>query len=153
VTSPVTTLPLTFDGVDVQDSDLGIFLQITAGLNDVPEVRGIDVTIPSLAGKTPRNRKADRLRILLAGWVRGNGVDTTSQRSDYRTNVKTIRTLFDPTQTPKVLSVDLEDGTVATINARPLSLAWNDVLPSEFSYVSVELESVDPDWVFTAMGS
>ena len=51
MTSPVATIALSYDNVDLQESDLGIFLQIVRGLNEVPDVRGKDWIVPSTAGR------------------------------------------------------------------------------------------------------
>ena len=72
MSSPVAVIGLTVGGTDVQVID-GIFLQIVRGLNESPEVRGIDTIVPGLAGRIARNRKADRLVIELRGHVMGAG--------------------------------------------------------------------------------
>lgn len=151
MTHAAATIPLTFDGVDIQFSDLGIFLEIIEGLNDVPEVRGKDVVVPAADGQEFRNRRADRRRILLAGIVRGSGADVATQQADYRNNVQTLQALFDPTADPAILEATLEDGTIQTINARTVGngLVIEEVrrLPSLFATVTVTLDSVDPHWV------
>lgn len=156
MTSPVAIIGLTYDSTDLQDADLGLFLQIVHGLNETPEVRGTDWIVPGAAGRVPYPREADVLRIELGdGWVMGTGSTHGDQMADFRDTVKALRELFDPTRDPATLTALLENGDTATISARPqgASLIVNEVVPSLFAYVSVVLESVDPDWVFTPMGS
>lgn len=147
MTTPAATIPLTYDAVDLQDADFGIFLEITQGLNDTPEVRGRDVTVPGLDGQIARNRKSHEMKLVLTGQVMGNGATEALRRSDYRTQVKFLRVLFSPKRQPALLRAPLEDGTIQSISARPLNSIWNEVVASEFAYLSVELVSVDPDWV------
>jgi hypothetical protein len=73
MSSPLAVIGLTFDGTDVQRSDLGIFLELVRGLGEPPEVRGVDVVIPARSGRYVRNRVADRLVIELRGYVMGTG--------------------------------------------------------------------------------
>lgn len=151
MTNAAASIALTFAGVDVQHDDFGIFLEITQGLNEGPEVRGQDFVIPSVVGRTATNRKADRRRILLSGIVRGNGTTHADQQADYRDMVETFQALFSPASDPAELAATLENGSVKTINARVLNVAWNEAIQSLFAFVSVEMESVDPEW--TAAGS
>lgn len=145
MTTPLATVAVEYDGTDVQTSDLGIFLEITAGLDDSAEVRGEDVTIPYSPGRLPRPRRFDRRRILLEGFVRGLGETRAEAMADYRTNRRLLAATFDPERETATLRVVLEDGDVARIDARPLSIEANEVLRSEFAYLSVELEAVS-DW-------
>lgn len=145
MTNAAAPIGLTANSTDVQDADLGIFLEIVRGLNESPSVRGTDTIVPGLAGRVARNRVADVLTIELRGIVTGAGADEAAQRSDYRTNVNTVRALFDPTSLVTLVAA-LEDGTSATITARPLNLVWDQLLPT-LANVSIEMESIDPDWV------
>ena len=146
MTNAVAVIALTYDATDVQASDFGIFLEIVRGLNETPEVRGTDTVVPGRAGRIARNRVADRLPIELRGIVMGNGSTEADQRDDFRTNVLALRALFSPARTPTDLVATLEDGSTATISARPLNIVWDEQVPSLSANVSVELESVDPDW-------
>lgn len=155
MSSPVATIGLTYDSTGLQHADLGLFLQIVEGLNTTPDVRGRDVVVPGLAGRIPRNRIADVLRIELRGFVRGDGMTGAAQMADFRDKVQALQVLFDPTRDPANIVADLENGELATIAARPLpGLIINDqALPSLFGLVSVVLESVAPTWTITAGGS
>jgi hypothetical protein len=146
VTSPVAVIGLTYRGTDLQSADLDIFFEIVRGLAEPPSVRGEDWIVPARAGRLPTNRVADVLRIELRGHVRGSGVDEDAQRADFAANRATVRALFSPTLDPGPLVATLEDGSVQNVDARTLDTIWNQVQPS-FAFVSVQLESVDPDWL------
>lgn len=149
MSSAAATIPLTYDAIDLQDLDLGIFLEITEGLNETGEVRGRDVVVPSLAGQTARNRKFHQLKVVLTGIVRGNGTGQDDRQADYRQQSRYLRTLFDPARLPADLVLTTEDGAIATIAARPLNTIWNELVKSEFAQVSIELLAVG-DWEFVA---
>lgn len=153
MTTALASIGLTYDAADIQDADLGVFLEITQGLNEVPDVRGRDVVVPSLSGQIPRNRVMDTLKVVLTGYVRGNGFDQADRRADYRASSRYLRTLFSPTRVPAALVATLEDGvTTATLTCRPLNTIWNEVIQSEFARVSIELLAVE-DWDFSDVGS
>jgi len=139
---------LTYAGTSVQDGTIGLFLEIRRGLNEIAEVRGKDTVIPSAVGRRLRNRVRDRRVIELFGYVMGNGTGEAVQRADFRGLVDTLQGLFDPT-TSAALVATLENGGTATIAARTVNMVWgNEKLPALRS-VSIELESVDPEWVLT----
>jgi len=147
MTNPTAAIGLTFATVDVQDSDFGIFLEIVRGLNESPAVRGKDTVVPGRLGRIARNRIDDVLPLELRGIVMGNGSTDALQRADFRAGVNIIRALFSPSRAPAALVATLEDGSTATISARPLNLVWAEDVASLSASVSIELESVDPDWV------
>lgn len=140
MTNAVAVIGLTYATVDIQASDFGIFLEIERGLNEPPSVRGVDLIVPSRAGRIVRNRVGDALAIELRGYVMG------TDRSDFRTNALAVRALFDSTAEPADLVATLEDSSTATIAARALNSVWNQITP-EIAEVSIEMESVSPDWV------
>jgi hypothetical protein len=147
VTTAVAAIGLTYDGVDLQTSDLQIFLEVAQGLGEVPSVRGTDIIVPGLAGRIEGTRVRDVLPIELRGHVRADPAQTTTSgaRSSFATNRAAVRSLFAPDRMRADLVATLEDGTVLSISARPLSLVWNEQVVSEFALVSVELEGYD-DW-------
>lgn len=152
MTTSAAIIALTYGGQDVQDLD-GIFLELVRGLAEHPSMRGMDTIVPRAEGRTRRNRVGDVLTIELRGWVRGAGMDEAAQRADFATNRLAFRTLFDPRLGDQELVATLEDGSTATISAAATErTVWNQQLPS-FHYVSVELDSVAPDWVITPAGS
>lgn len=153
MTHPAATIPLTYGGEDLQAADLSLFLEITQGLNELPEVRGRDVLIPYLDGQRPRPRRPDTLRLVLAGHVMGNGAAAAARQADYRTTMRALGVLFDTARDPADLVATLEDGATATISARPLSIMANEQVPSEFAKVSIELLSIDPEWTYSVAGS
>lgn len=146
MTSGLASIGVTFDSVDLQPSDRTFFLEITQGLNEPPEVRGVDVVVPGLDGQVPRPRRRDRLTIVLTGWIQGQGADQDARRSDFRATAETIRGLFHPAGDPATIQVTLENAAVQENTARPLNVIWNEVIKSEFAYISVELVSVVPSW-------
>ena len=152
MSTPVAVIGLTFGGEDIQTSDLGIFLTIVEGLEFIGNVRGKDVVVPAADGRVARNRRFDTLPIVLEGHVRGDGIDTEARRADYRTNVRTIRTLFDPTDDPADLVATLEDGSVWTVAARTQNVMKDEKVVSEWADYSIELEAVER-WSVDEAGS
>lgn len=149
MSSDAAVVGLTYRGTDIQDID-GIFLEIVRGLTEVVEVRGQDLIVPAREGQIVRNRVGHRLPIELRGWIRGVGAsDEDDDRTDFATNRTAFRALFNPRLDPGALVATLEDGSTQTIDARTLNVITDPVVPT-FERVSVELESVDPDWVVTA---
>lgn len=144
MSTAVAPVGLTFRGTDIQDLS-GIFLEIVRGLTEVVEVRGIDLIVPASEGQIVRNRHGHRLVIELRGWIRGVATTEDSDRDDFVVNRAAFRALFDPRLDPGVLAATLEDGSTQTINARTLNVVPDRIVPT-FERVSVELESVDPDW-------
>lgn len=146
MTSPAV-IALTYAGTDIQDVD-GIFLEITKGLAEGPDVRGADVIIPGLDGRLARPRRADITKIELHGWVRGVDTDESGDRSDFADNRAAFSALFDPTAAPADLVASLENGDTATISARTLpTILFQNVVPS-FAEVNVELEGLGT-WIIT----
>lgn len=144
------TLPLEIDGTDVQQDPIGIFLELVRGLNEGPSVRGEDDIVPSLEGRIALNRVGDTWRLEVRGWIAGVGATGALQRASYRALASQVRTLFDPRRDPVAVVVSLEDGSVATIMARPLPTPlWTEHVPGFLAEVSFELEAVE-DWDFEA---
>lgn len=105
---------------------------------------GVNVTqmtgsAAGLAGGTPV--------LTIATLVAGGAADV-ARIASFRTLVKIVRALFDPRAMPASLVATLEDGTTATISARTLNIVWEKLAPST-ARISIELESVDGDWVIT----
>ena len=151
MTSPIVSVGLTFDGTDLQPSDLSFCLWIVSGLNQTPTVRGVDVTVPALAGRIEANRVNDMLPIILEGFCRGDqtATNTADRREAYRVTARTLRSLFASNRERADLVATLEDGTELTIAARPLpGMIWNEIVLSEYAAISIELEGVD-DWAIS----
>lgn len=146
MTSFLAAIGLTFDAIDLQPTDQTFFLEITQGINEPPEVRGVDVIVPGSAGEIPRARKSDRLTIVLTGWVQGQGVDQDTARADFRATVDNLRSLFDTEADPADLVATMEDASTRTNTARTMNVIWTEIIKSEFATVSIEMVSVVPDW-------
>lgn len=153
MTNAAAVIGLTVDGTDVQQDPIGIFLELVRGLNEPPRVRGLDTVVPGAPGRLARNRVSDGFVLELRGYVSGTGSDEEAQRGAYRDLVNTFRVLFDPTRDPVDVVATLEDGSTASCSARALPTAvWDQIVPA-MARVSVEMESLDADWVIEPGGS
>jgi hypothetical protein len=147
MTSPVAVVGLTYDGTDLQDSDLQLFLTITAGLWEHPSVRGTDQVVPSLAGRLEGNRVNDVLPIELDGLIRAPMTGTLEEaHATYVAKKAAVRTLFASNRERAPLVATLEDGSTATISARPMTSAWPEKVPGLYSELHLQLEAYG-DWV------
>lgn len=139
-----------FDSVNLEQSAGGqirLALRVTHGLYDGLTVRGIDNTIPSLAGQVPRIRVAHQRIIEIEGWGAGTGANETAQRADMVDLLDELAALFDPTKMPQTLTVTRMDGSSVSIEARPMDdLIIEDIGIPAYRNISVSLLSVDPDW-------
>lgn len=141
MSNATAAIGLTYASTDIQDSDFGRFLELVQGLNETPQVRGVDTVIPGRAGQVAGSRIFHRLPILLEGVVLG------TSNSNFRTLMLALRTLFAPDRTPAALVATLEDSSTATVTARPLNIVVK--MTSAYSAdVSIELEAL-ADWVIT----
>lgn len=147
--SAAAAVGLTYDTTDLQAADLGLFLELVSGLDDSPEVRGVDVVVPYADGRTARPRRFDYRRIVLGGHVMSTGDDEDDARAVYRATRRALAILFDPTREPATLEATTEDGEVWAIEARPLSLVALTVVPGHLATVSVELEAV-AEWALVS---
>ncbi|HYI67126.1 MAG TPA: hypothetical protein VEW95_09400 [Candidatus Limnocylindrales bacterium] len=144
----VTSLrPVTYraQAWNVEDADGRIYLELVSGLNETPEMRGEDQPTLSGSGRFARNHVPDIRSIELRGWAEGYGTDNPERAEHFRTKIKLIQLWFDPSVFGE-LSVTLEDGTTATINARTDNLLTEQLIGWK-ARVSIELESIDPNWV------
>lgn len=142
---------LTADGDSIQEDPIGVWLELTRGIDELPAVRGADQLVPRSAGRIPRARVADHLSLELEGVVLGvpDFPDDPDGSISYRTKMLALRTLFDRTKEPWVLSGVLEDGSTATINVRTVEYVPITKVAGLASELKVALESVDPDWAIT----
>lgn len=149
MTSPLAVIGLTYAGTDLQVISTGIFLEIARGLLDPPRVRGEDVVVPYLAGRSARARENDVLPIELRGFVMASSASTTqaTQRTSYEANWRSLRLLFATNRARANLVATLASGTVATISALPMNMLWDEFITGELGAPSVELEGF-ADWVF-----
>lgn len=152
----IVLFPATYDGTPLESVSGGLVrmaIGLVRGLDDSPEVRGDDTTIPGTAGRVPRNRVWDHRTIELEGFIGGVGVSESAQRADMRSLLEDLRTLFDPTRSPATLSIELEHGGTATISARPLNMLCPATVASVRERISIALEAVEDDWEVTPGGS
>jgi hypothetical protein len=145
----ISRRPTAYDGTALETSDLSVYLEVTFGLNEQPDVRGSDSVVPHADGAISRNRRAHDRRILLSGWVSGVGSTTALVRASYQNTFDTLFTLFATDRVPADLVVTSPDATTRTIEARPLNIAIKEVVLGEFAEVTVEMLSVAPNWTVT----
>jgi hypothetical protein len=136
-------------GLAIDDLD-GIYLEVTRGFLVPPATRGVDYIVAARAGRVSGNRVADKLEsILLEGYVRGDDPE------EWLTNrLALLAKLGEANVTTGVLTVRSPDyglpaGVVATINARVKNWVEGKIIAYRDQTWSVELESIDPDWVMT----
>jgi hypothetical protein len=147
----IVTNGITADGTDLVElvgNVPRIVLRCVRGLDEGPRVRGQDTTIPGLPGRIARNRVADGRTIEGEGYVQGLGESAAEELADFRAIVEELRALCDPTQDPYLLEVELEDGGVASIMARPLPQQplWGPGDQPTWRALSIEWEAVGDDW-------
>jgi hypothetical protein len=148
MSNAAAVIGLTYNGTDLQNSTFGIFLEIASGLHDGLTVRGTDTVVPGLAGRIGRNRIKDRRVVELRGFITGNAGSTSeaSQRSSFRDKWQALEALFPVAGGVHDLVATLEDGSTATLSCRAIDIQPGDHPVPTFQEVSIELESVDPDW-------
>lgn len=147
-----TLSDLTFDTVDLQRADLSVHLDVTLGLDELPNYRGVDTIIPTADGRVSRLWKPDTLDIELAGVVQGVGATEDLRRGSFRELVEELKTLFVPGGAPSVLTGVGKDGMTYTINAKPIqsgALRWGPQRIPGVRDLTVILVSLDPEWVVT----
>lgn len=144
---------LAFAATDLQPSDRSFVLWVERGLNDIPTVRGEDIVVPHLTGRTAAARVADTMIIELKGWILANGATPDIIAGAFRTVVEALKAVFDPAAGYQTLSATLEDGSAATIQARVTALVIDEKVASHVASVDVQMESIDPYWVITPAGS
>jgi hypothetical protein len=117
---------------------------VRGGPDEPATVRGQDRVLAGAEGMWPGNRVKQSRQIELFGWVTGSGATVSDQVGDYWDNRIALGTLFDPTVTA-TLSVLFQNGDTHTIDARTVSVSYNQTAPM-MAEVSIVLESIDPDW-------
>jgi hypothetical protein len=148
VSNAAAVIGLTYNGHDLQESGLGIFLELKSGLVGGLSVRGTDTIVPGLAGRIVRTRLGDRRVLMLKGFVTGNAGSgaEASDRSSFRDKWQLLAGWFPIGGSPANLVASLEDGTTATISCRTTDIVEGEQPVPTFQVVTIELESVDPDW-------
>lgn len=139
---------LSVDSADWTRTDLRILARVTSGLFDGLEVRGRDSTVPGLVGQVPRLRLGHQRIIVAQGIVNGTGTDEADGRADLLATRAAMDVLMSPDQDPYDLIVTMEDGSTATISARPQRIEWGpDDIPAFREFTAYWL-SVAPHWTF-----
>lgn len=149
----VVVIEITFDSVPLFSADGSMTFRFTKGApGEPPTMRGEDDRVSARAGRSSYPRLPDILPIGLEGQVQAE-IDSTAPLADAEFRRRSLLSLF-RTTTPKVLSAVLPDGAVATISARvePPVLVKEVVAGLYFEF-DVALESIDPTWVITPVGS
>lgn len=148
MTNAAAVIGLTFNSHDLQEVGLGIFLEIMSGLHDGLEVRGTDTVVPGAAGRISRNRVRDRRVVQLRGFVTGNAGSSgeSGDRSSFRDKWQTLEGWFPLDGSPANLVASLEDGSTATLSCRTTQLVAGDQPVPSFQLVTIQLESVSPNW-------
>lgn len=126
----------------------GLRLQLTAGYSDPLTVRGKDTVIPQRPGRIAHNRVADTRILRLEGHVKA------SSPAEWRIATDLLMAIADTTLDPGDLILrapylGLATGVTATIAARCTSALPGPIMSKLFQRWSLELISVDPDWVLT----
>lgn len=143
MTSPVAVVGLTWDGYDVQRSDLDVFLEITEGLDELPDLRSFQQIVPFRHGRRADVPYADKRAIVLTGLLSG---PSATERAGYRGYVDEVKGSFSPLRdTPGTLVATLEDGTTRWIKAMPLDMRTKPIVPGAAN-ASIELIADDPFW-------
>lgn len=139
--NPYAAIATTYDGVDLQEADASLFLEIREGLGRLSSLRGGDVPHPGLPGARARNRIADVLNLELTGWMK------EATLSDFAVARRVLAGLFRPSKGLRSLTATLEDGTVISIPARamPDGIDYGDE-PAGTRTVNVALEAMDPPY-------
>lgn len=140
---------LEFDSVDLRRADRSMRFYIANGwLDEPPDVRGVDTTVPGRSGRTRRNRVRDVRTVVL------NGLLEAQTWEGLLSMELELASVWDPTADPAYLVVTgpylgLEDGETATLLCVTVNVAPGEVTSPFMRKYSWQLESIDspPDWV------
>jgi hypothetical protein len=151
---------LTVRALDCQSRNIHLDL---VGYGESARVRGEDVIIPGLAGRTPMNRVKDVYRFVLEGYVEGTGDDPDERTVSWRTNTDLLMAVMDFSLAPGAVEVGpapperFPDASPylgltgdKTLDARCVSMVRGPLLRHmSFQSWSFEMECVDspPEWV------
>lgn len=150
---PARLKNLTFDGNDIQKSDISMHFDIEQGLNDGLEVRGEDSVVPGAAGRVFRNRERDVRHLVLRGILQGTGATETVRQGSYQNLCDQVESYFPLDDDPATLVGEARDGTWRAIDARATTIIWDPEPVFGVGWVVVNLDSVEPDWQVTGGGS
>ena len=141
---------MTYRATDVQTAN--IFLDLIRGYGEPPDVRGEDDVVPGAAGREEGDWEADRLRILLEGWVKGTGATLVAQQQSWRTSTDALMALMNRAASPGALVITAPYYGLAagskTIQARCVNVVPGPIQAAmTFQRWSFELVAIDPEWV------
>lgn len=130
-------------------------LDLVEGFFDPSQVRGQDWVAYGRPGQTPGNRSHDHRPILLEGYTQGVGATPEERLESFHEVTSAIMAVMDMAAAPGTLLVaapylGLPEGSEATIQARCVSVGskrMESYSTNPFQLWSIELLSVDPEWV------
>lgn len=140
------TATLEFRSLDLLAN--GIRLHLTKGFLGVPSMRGVDYVVAARPGRSSGNRVPDALTLVLEGYV------TADTSEDWRSATDALlAVLTEDGVSPGSLVVrgpyyGLDVGASASISARVKNAVEGPIFGFRYQSWSIELESIDPTWVF-----
>ncbi len=146
----IVTHHVTYRGTDLvtlSSGQLRLCFRLTRGLYGGEDVRGVDVTVPGLAGRISANRLYDRRMLEVEGFVQGVGASEAARLADFETAMSAVMALFDPKLAAGSLVVGLQGGGSKTISARtlPETVEGEDRIPGRLD-LGFRLEAIGADW-------
>lgn len=146
----IVTHHVTYRGTDLvtlSSGQLRLCFRLTRGLYAGEDVRGVDVTVPGLAGRISANRVRDRRVLEVEGFVQGVGSTEALRLADFETAMTAVMALFDPKLVAGSLVVGLQGGGTKSITARtlPETIEGNDTIPGRLD-LGFRLEAIGTDW-------
>lgn len=136
---------LTYGGNNIHNEAGGIYFWIENGLFEGMTVRGGDIVIPGKDGLIKGNRKKSTRVIELMGNVFGTDPDPATRAGELITRLTTITPWFAMTAR-KTMVATLQGGAVYTLADCIVLNIIPQYLTPDFARVSVEVESVVPEW-------
>lgn len=146
---------LEFRGLDLlsalaNEQRVGIRIQVVRGFLMPPAVRGEDYVVAAKAGQIPGNRVSDHLTIGLAGSVTGRDAEEwLGYRTDLLDALREGAGIDPGDLIARSPYLGLSTGAVASITARVDNVIEGPVEAKLRQTFSIELISLDPDWVLS----
>jgi hypothetical protein len=146
---------LDFRSGELQDDEdfrsASIWFDLRRGLFEPSEVRGTNVTLPSAPGRVWMPKVPDNRIIEIVGFVRGMGDDLEERQESWRTSTQALMALMQFDDVPGALVVSppyLGLDQSYSINAVAINTMGGQIIGCmTFQSWSIQLESVDPEWV------
>lgn len=146
---------LLFGSFECRRDDYTVRLDLHPGIWSVTEVRGRDDIIVGMPGRLELNRVPDRLVFSIAGWLRGVGETKEARWESFRAVMDELKAAFPLTDVGTVSVgapyLGLEGSEVASVQARPINVAWGRIGSDASVQVDIEMECVStpPEWTVT----